>query len=175
LKGALILAIALASTAAPLQAAEWRVGTGIFMLSEGGFDAHLGGRPEESHWQFGVRALRYTIDWQYAGSSFSRTTTTMVGPTLNYFFRPQERGSWYLGASLLHWKQHVRSLTTGASGADETTAPFFGGGYTGRIMESGYFNLGLFLSSVKLGTQTSTADGEQTTGADLQLQLGLAF
>jgi hypothetical protein len=52
-------------------------------------------------------------------------------------------------------------------------APFFGGGYA-RRGGIGYWNFGLFLSPAKLTTQTADT-AEETTGADVQLQLGLAF
>jgi hypothetical protein len=159
--------------ATPLQAAEWRLAAGIFMFS--GVDAHLSVRPQGSGWQLGVRALRYTEEWETAaGTSLSKTTTTKVGPQLNYLFSPEARGSWYLGASVLRWTQQESSPRTGTSGRDETTAPFFGGGYSGRLGGRMFYNLGILLSPAKLSTQTADS-AEETTGADIQLQFGLAL
>jgi hypothetical protein len=54
------LAMAL-TIAAPLQAAEWRPGVGVF---------------EQSRWQLGLRALRYTGEWETsAGTSLSKAAT----------------------------------------------------------------------------------------------------
>ena len=61
-----------------------------------------------------------------------------------------------------------------AGGKDETTAPFFGGGYSGRLGSAFFYNLGLLLSPAKLSTQTADS-AEESTGADIQVQLGLAF
>lgn len=98
----------------------------------------------------------------------------MIGPTLNYLFTQHARGSWYVGASVLYWEQREESLRTGTSGKDSAVAPFFGGGYTGRLGKTGFYNMGLFVSPIELTTQT--ADTSQTgNGADVQLQLGFAF
>ena len=167
--------VAMALTiAAPLQAAEWRAGVGVFVLSEDGIDVHVSMRPEQSRWQFGLRALRYTEEWETsAGTSLSKTTTTKVGPQVNYLFSPEARASWYVGMSVMRWIQEEKSSRTTTRGRDQTTAPFFGGGYA-RRGDIGYWNFGLFLSPAKLTTQTADT-AEETTGADVQLQLGLAF
>jgi hypothetical protein len=38
----------------------------------------------------------------------------------------------------------------------------------------GYYNFGMFFSPAKLSTQTADS-AEETTGADVQLQVGFAF
>ena len=170
-----ILALALAAATPALNAAEWRVGTGVYLLSDDGIDLHLSVRPEESRWQFGVRALRYTDVWQTgAGTPVGKTTTMMVGPQLNYLFSPGSARSWYVGVSVMRWTQDETSARTGTRGRTETTAPFFGGGYSGRMGKLGYYNLGAFFSPAKLSTQTADT-AEESTGADMQLQLGFAF
>ena len=167
------MAVALA-IAAPVQAAEWRAAAGVFMLSEDGIDLHVSVRPEQSRWQLGVRALRYTEEWETShGTSISKTTTTKVGPQVNYLFSPEARASWYVGMSVMKWVQEEKSSRTTTRGKDQTTAPFFGGGYWKRG-GIGYWNFGLFFSPAKLSTQTADT-AEETTGADVQLQFGLAF
>jgi hypothetical protein len=65
-------------------------------------------------------------------------------------------------------------IAHGTSGEDSAVAPFFGAGYTGRLGRTGFYNMGLFVSPVELTTQT--ADSLTTgNGADVQLQLGIAF
>ena len=71
----------------------------------------------------------------------------------------------------MRWVQEEKSSRTTTRGRDQTTAP--GGGYA-RRGGIGYWNFGLFLSPAKLTTQTADT-AEETTGADVQLQLGLAF
>jgi hypothetical protein len=171
----ILIALAFSTATAVVHAAEWRIAAGIFMLSEDGIDVHVSVRPEQSRWQLGVRALRYTEEWETtSGTSVSKTTTTKAGPQINYLFSPHERGSWYLGVSVMKWIQEEKSSRTGTRGRDQTTAPFFGGGYSGRIAGFGYYNLGLFFSPASLSTQTADT-AEETTGADVQVQFGLAF
>ena len=174
-KRTVMLAVALAIAAPAVHAAEWRFGAGIFMLSAESVDLHLSVRPENSRWQFGVRALRYTDEWETGtGMSIGKTTTSKVGPQVNYLFSPESHASWYLGVSVMKWLQEEGSSRTGTKGRDETVAPFFGGGYSGRLGKAGYYNLGMFLSPAKLSTQTADT-AEESTGADVQVQLGLAF
>ena len=170
-----VFALALATATPGVHAAEWRVGAGVFMLSEDGLDVHLSVRPEHSRWQLGVRALRYTDVWETgAGTPIGKTTTTKVGPQVNYLFSPESARSWYVGVSLMKWTQDETSARTGTRGRQQTTAPFFGGGYSGRMAKVGYYNLGVFFSPAKLSTQTADT-AEETTGADMQLQLGFSF
>ena len=65
----------------------------------------------------------------------------------------------------------------GEVGTGSTTAPFFGGGYTGSIgRASFYYNAGLFISpGAKVNTSTSVSSEEDSGGFDVQLQLGVAF
>jgi len=170
-----LVALLLATAAPALHAAEWRLGAGVFMLSEDGIDVHVSVRPEESRWQFGVRALRYTDVWETCtGITVSKTTTTEVGPQLNYLFSPASARSWYVGLSVMNWTQDETSARTGTRSRQHTTAPFFGGGYSGRMGSFGYYNFGAFFSPAKLSTQTADT-AEETTGADMQLQVGFAF
>lgn len=170
----IVLAAALMLASPPILAGEARVAVGAFILG-GGIDLGLNYRFEGSHWQYGFRFVTWTDQWETAsGTELSETTNTKIGPTLNYLFAPAARGSWYLGASVLHWTQDEESSRTGTTDKASTVAPFFGGGYTGRIGARGYYNLGLFLSPAKLSTQTADT-AEETTGADIQLQLGIAF
>jgi hypothetical protein len=171
---AFVVAASLALAASTAQAGEARLAAGFFLLADDGIDFHASYRAEQSHWQWGLRFVRYTEEYGFDGTAVSRTTTTKVGPTVSYLFRPDERGSWYLGASLLDWRQKEKSQRTGTVDEDSGVAPFFGGGYTGRLGAHGFYNLGLFLSPAKRSTQTADS-AEEGTGADVQLQIGLAF
>lgn len=169
-----ILAAVLTLAVAPVHAGEARMAVGAFILG-GGIDLHLSYRAQNSRWQYGLRYVTWTDEWEtVGGTTVSETTTTKIGPTLNYLFTPDSRGSWYLGASVLHWTQDESSSRTGTSDKASTVAPFFGGGYTARLGSRGYYNFGLYFSPAKLSTQTSDT-AEETTGADVQLQIGFAF
>lgn len=169
----MISALVLLLAATPLRA-ELRAGIGAFTLA-GGLDVQLSYRPQQSHWTYGLRYARWTDEWETpSGTALSESTTTKVGPTINYLFRPESRGSWYVGMSVLHWTQTERSPRTGTSGTASKIAPFFGGGYTGLLGRSLYYHWGLFLSPAKLSTQTADS-AEETTGADAQLLLGFTF
>lgn len=168
---ALALAVALPATTAH---AELRLGIGVFTLSEGA-DLQLGYRFDSSHWLFGYRLLHYTEETELvSGTAISTSTTTKTGPFVAYLFRPEARGSWYAGTALMHWKQSLRSSRTGTRDEDSTVAPFFGGGYMGRWGGALYWNFGVYVSPVSLDTRTADVE-EETTGADVQLQLGFAF
>ena len=170
---AVLAALVLTLASASVHAGETRLAVGALTFGPG-LDLHLTWRAEESHWQLGLRAVRYSDEFQFYGESLTETTTTMAGPTLNYLFTPHSHASWYIGASLLYWEQREKSLRTGTSGEDSAVAPFFGAGYTGRLGRTGFYNMGLFVSPVELTTQT--ADSLTTgNGADVQLQLGFAF
>jgi hypothetical protein len=168
---AVLAALVLTLASASVHAGETRLAVGALTFAPG-LDLHLTWRAEESRWQLGLRAVRYSDEFQFYGESL--TTTTMAGPTLNFLFTPHSHASRYLGASLLYWEQREKSLRTGTSGEDSAVAPFFGAGYTGRLGRTGFYNMGLFVSPVELTTQT--ADSLTTgNGADVQLQLGIAF
>jgi hypothetical protein len=166
-------AFALTLATSPAQAGEVSAAIGIFTFSDG-LDLQVGYRPDESHWQFGYRFVRWTEEFEFGGTELTETTTTKTGPLVNYYFRPEAQGSWYLGAALLHWTQDEKSVRTGTRDKDSKLAPFFGGGYRGKLGGAVYYNLGLFLSPAKLTTRTADST-EETTGADVQVQLGVAF
>jgi hypothetical protein len=170
----LVIALLLTLAAPPLWAGEFRVGIGAMMFFEDGLDLHISYRPERSAWQYGLRYLRYTEEFDYGGVTLSETTYTLYGPTLSYLFSPESRHSWYLGASVYYWEQLEKSTRTGTRGKDSTTTVFFGGGRTGKIGEKGFYDLGILLTPKTLSTQT--ADGsEESSGVDIRLQLGFAF
>jgi len=174
-----LVALALALAAAPLRAGEFRVGVGVFTFAEDGADLLVSYRPEGSRFAWGYRYVRWTDTFEdpFTGNKLTKTTSTLDGPVLNYLFRPEARGTWYLGVSVLRWSKAERSLITGEVGTGSTTAPFFGGGYTGSIGRSSfYYNAGLFISpGAKVNTSTSVSSEEDSGGFDVQLQLGVAF
>jgi hypothetical protein len=170
-----ILLLILILPATLVHADEFRIGFGIFNLA-GGPDIQMSFRPAQSHWQLGFRLNRWVDKFEdpFTGRELTENTTTMTGPMVCYLFNIEARKTYYVGVSMLQWSITEKSLRTGESDTDSVTAPFFGGGYTGRLGKSGYFNLGAFLSSTELKTETSVS-GTETTGADLQLQLGIIF
>jgi hypothetical protein len=165
------LACALAAPAA--QAGEIGAAIGVFTFSDG-LDLQVNYRPERSPWQLGYRFVRSTEGFEFAGRNLTETTTTLTGPLVNYLFRPEGRGSWYVGVALLHWTQEEKSVRTGTRDKASTFAPFFGGGYRRRLSGSLYYNVGIYLSPAELATQTADST-EESTGADIQVQLGILF
>jgi len=170
----LILALA----ASPLQAGQFLMAMGALTLAEDGVDLQLGYRPDQSHWVYGYRYVRWTDTSRdpFFGRALTKSTTTMSGPSASYLFRPESRGSWYVGASILKVSRTERALLTGEEGRDSTTALFFGGGFMGSFGKSGFYNLGLLLSpGTKLVTRTSVSSEEETGLLDAQAQIGLSF
>jgi hypothetical protein len=159
--------------AARVAAGEVTATLGVFTLSDG-LDVQLGYRADHSRWQLGYRFVRWTEEFEFRETVLTQTTTMKTGPTLNYLFTPSSRASWYLGVALYRWTQEEQSARTGTIGKDSTTAPFFGGGYRGRFGGYGYFSVGLLLSPAKL-TTTTVDSSEESTGADAQVLIGVAF
>lgn len=172
-------ALVLGLAASPLRAGQFTIGVGVFTLVEDGADLQLSYRPEQSHFAWGYRYLRWTDTFEdpFTGRKLTKTTTTMAGPAATYLFSPEAPRSWYLGVSVLRWSKAERSLVTGEIGTGSTTAPFFGGGYSGSIGTSPFhYNLGLFVSpGAKVNTSTSVSSEEDSGAFDVQLQLGIAF
>lgn len=166
-------ALALALGASAARAGEVSASLGVFTLARG-LDLQLGYRADGSPWQLGYRFVRWTETFEFRGTELTDTTTTMTGPLVNYLFSPGAQRSWYVGAALYKWSQEEESLRTGTTGKDSRVAPFFGGGYRGVLGGRWYFNLGLYLSPSKLTTRTADSM-EEKTGADVQVQLGIAF
>jgi hypothetical protein len=161
--------------AATAHAEEFRIGLGIFNFA-GGPDFQVNYRPNNSHWQLGYRHNRWIESFEdpFSGMDLSENTTTMTGPIVCYLLNIESSKTYYLGASLLRWSSTEESLRTGESDTESVVAPFFGGGYTRRLGKSGYFNLGAFISGAELKTETNVS-GTETTGLDLQLQMGIVF
>ena len=167
----------LALAAAPADAGEFRVGVGPLLLAEDGADLHLEYRPDRSRWSFGYRYARWTdtFDDPFTGTSLTRSTTTLSGPTLSYHFDVTGSG-WYLGGSILKASRTERAQLTGEEDSDSVTALFFGGGYTGSIGRSGYYDVGLYVSpGTQLTTRTSVSSEEDSGLFDARLMIGLSF
>lgn len=165
--------VALALAVALPARAEVSAAIGVFTLTDG-LDVQLAYRAEHSPWQWGLRFVRWSEEYEFGGTSLTQTTTTKVGPLANYLFSPASRSSWYAGAALYRWTQEEQSVRTGTAGKESKTALFFGGGYQGRFARYGYYNLGILLSPAKITTRTADSS-EESTGADLQVQVGFAF
>lgn len=161
-----------------LSPANWYLGVGVFVFAENGLDFQIGIRPDQSHWLYGWRFVRWTDTSKdpFTGRELTKSTETKTGPLLWYLFDIEGGGSFYLGASLLRWSRTEKSLVTGESDTASTTGLFWGGGYLSRLSSAVYFNIGIFLSpGTRLSTKTSVSS-EDTSGAfDVQLQLGMAF
>jgi hypothetical protein len=162
----------------PVRAQEFRAGIGVYILAKDGLDLQVGYRPKQSHWQFGYRYVQWTDKFEdpFTDRRLTETTQSMTGPLVAYLFRPESRGTWYVGASVLQWSKRERSLITGEVDRASTTAPFVGGGYTRAPGKHFYFNLGLYLSpGTKLSTRTSVSSEEDSGAFDIQIQMGVAF
>jgi hypothetical protein len=160
----------------PPHPAEFRLGFGIFFVA--GVDLWAGFIPKNSRWQFGWRYVRWNDQFEdpYTGRGLTDTTETMQGLQVNYLFRPEKRGTWYLGASALRWSRTETSDVTGVSDSASVVAPFLGGGYTRRLGRHAYCNGGIFLSpGTTLETDTGVSSDEASGGFDIQIQLGVTF
>ena len=174
----MLAALILVLPVAPLHAAQFGAGVGIFTLAENGADIQINYHPEQGSWLFGYKFTRWTDTFHdpFTGRELTKTTNTMTGPIANYLFSPESPGTWYLGIEVLRWTRKEKWLFTGATSSDSTFAPFFGGGYMASPGESFYYNLGFFLSPFpKLSTNTGYSSEESSGGFDIQLQLGIAF
>jgi len=164
--------------AATLWAGEARLGLGVFAFAPRGQDVQVSFRPTGSAWTFGFRQVQWmdTFRDPFTGRALSETTETRTGPVVTYLFRPEARGSWYLGGAVYHWAKAEKSLVYGDTSRVSTTAPLVGGGYTHAIGSHFYWNAGIFLGPGKtLKTQTSTGSEEDSGVFDIQIQAGLRF
>ena len=161
---------------APANAVETRVALGVFILT-GGIDLQLNFRPEQSHWMFGLRHLTYEDEFEdpFTGRVLDKTDVTMTGPIVTYLINIDSGSTWYVGASMLSWSKKLREEGVGGQSDEASvTAPFFGGGYMGKLGDAGYYNVGMFLSSAELTLETEYTF-DQETGIDVQAQLGFVF
>jgi hypothetical protein len=161
-----------------LQAQEFRAALGLFTLGKNGVDLQADMHPKLSHWQVGLKYVHWmdTDKDPFTGRKLTETTQTKVGPFVNYLFRPISLGTWYLGGSVLRWSKEERSLITGEVGRASTTSPYVGGGFTGTMGRTFYYNLGLYLSpGAQLDTQTSVSSEQDSGSFDIQIQVGVRF
>ena len=164
--------------ASPAQAAEFRIGIGAFILAQNGADFQFSIRPDQSHWMYGYRFIRWTDTFEdpYTGRGLTESTETKTGPLVCYLFNIENDGTFYLGASLLQWSRTEKSTVTGESDSASTTALFWGGGYTARLGSLVYYNIGIFISpGTSLSTHTSVSSEDDSGAFDIQAQLGIFF
>jgi hypothetical protein len=156
--------------------AGFRIGLGVFVFA--GMDLWAGFIPRDSRWQVGYRYARWTDQFEdpYTGSELTETTETVQGPQVNYLFRPEKRGTWYLGMPLLRWSKTETARMNGVTDSESVVAPFVGGGYTRRLGRHGYWNGAMFLAPwAELKTDTGVSSEESSGGFDIQLQIGASF
>ncbi len=161
-----------------LQAQEFRAGVGLFTLGKDGLDLQADFRPKLSHWQAGIKYVHWmdTSRDPFTGRKLTETTQTKAGPFVNYLFRPDSWGTWYLGGSVLRWSKEEKSMYTGEVGKASTTSPYLGGGFTGTMGRHFFYNMGLTLSpGAKLNTQTSVSSEQDSGGFDFQILVGARF
>jgi len=137
------------------QAGEATVALGIYNFEVDGFDIGASYRTDQSHWQYAYRYVTYTYTGTGLFGGNYTETDTVSGPVINYLFLNESRHTPYIGVGLFNWKQNYSSRTD----------YYLGGGYMGKMVEHGYFNLGLYGFG-----DPGTSSGEWN--ADLQLQLG---
>lgn len=173
------LPVVLLSLSHAATADEFTLALGIFNLAENGADIRASFRPEQSHWQYGYRYVRWsdTFHDPFTGNAHSRTTNTMTGSVVNYLFKNESRHSAYAGVSVLKWSRTETPLLVAApSDTQSTTNLYFGGGYMGRIGKMWHYNAGMYLApSAEMNTQTAISSEEQSGSFDIQLQLGLVW
>jgi len=170
--------VTLSLGAPPIQAQEFRAGIGLFLLADQGRDVQIGFRPASSHWRFGYRHVQWQDHFNdpFTGRRLTETRETRTGPLVDYLFRPESPGSWYLGGAVFRWSKREESLITGEVSRATTSAPFIGGGYTRTLGRHAYFNLGLYLSpGTRLSTRTSVSSEDDSGAFDIQIQLGARF
>jgi hypothetical protein len=174
-KWKIIPLLALLLAASPARAGEFRLGLGAFVLA-GGADVSVSYRPDRSHWQFGYKYARWTdeFDDPFTGHLLTRDTTTMTGPVVCYLIDIDAEETWYLGFSWLRCSLAETASLTGEKDRDDAQALCLGGGYTGRLGKSFYYDLGLFFSGASLHTATSVSETENAV-MDLVLQLGMSL
>jgi len=171
--------IALSLGSPLLQAQEFRAGIGVFLLADQGMDFQIGfHHPALNHWRFGYRHVQWrdTFHDPYTGRALTKTTEGRTGPLVDYLFRPDSRGTWYLGGAVMRWSKREESLMTGEVSRAATTAPFIGGGYTRALGSHVYYNLGMYLSpGARLSTRTSVSSEDDSGAFDIQIQMGVRF
>lgn len=164
---------------APVYASDLQVGIGAFALARDGADVLLTYQPEGSHYRIGATYKRWSDIFHdpFTGRQHSQTTETKAGLLVDYLFNPETDGSFFVGGGLMDWKRtETPLLVTAPSGTNATIDPYLGGGYTGKLGEYGFYNLGMYLSpTAHLNTQTAISSEESSGGFDIQLQIGLIF
>jgi hypothetical protein len=83
---AVLAALVLTLASASVQAGETRLAVGALTFAPG-LDLHLTWRTEESHWQFGLRAMRYSDEFQFYGESLTEALTTWVCSSARWSLR----------------------------------------------------------------------------------------
>jgi len=172
------LLLLLSLGAVTLWSGDTRLGVGVFTFANQGMDLQASFRPTGSAWTFGFRHVQWmdTFHDPFTGRALSETTETRTGPVVTYLFRPEARGSWYLGGAVYRWAKAEKSLAYGDTSRVSTTAPLVGGGYTRAFGSHFFWNTGIFLGPGKtLKTQTSTGSEEDSGVFDIQVQAGLRF
>ncbi len=179
----LLFAVLLALAATSAMAGEYQIGLGIGFLGRDGVDLDLGYRPEQSHFQYGLRYLRgksSTTDPYSPGLVLADKTETWAGPQVVYLFDPEADGTYYVGASLLRYTQKIQDLPVAGrisnSNTVSSTDLYFGGGYIGHLGKSVYYNVGLFISpTFSMTNQTLYGSTEKKGNFDPHVQIGFAF
>ncbi len=161
-----------------LRAQEVRVGLGVFTFAKSGVDLQADLRPKLSHWQVGFKYVHWidTSRDPFTDRVLTETSQTRVGPFVNYLFRPDASGSWYLGGAVLRWSKAEQARFTGEVGRASITSPYLGGGFTGTMGRHFFYNVGLTLSpGARLTTQTSVSSETDSGGFDIQILTGFRF
>jgi hypothetical protein len=159
-----------------LHPADFRLGLGVFFVA--GTDLWAGFLPRNSRWQFGYRYVLWndTFEDPYTGRELTETTESLQGPQVNFLFRPEKRGTWYLGTSALQWSKSETAKANGVTDSASVTSLFLGGGYTHRLGKHVYWSGAMFLAPwADLSTDTGASSDESSGGFDVQIQIGGAF
>lgn len=160
-------------------AGNFQAGIGLFALAKNGADVALSYRQPESHYQFGMKYTHWTdvAHDPFTGRVLDETHQTLTGPIVNYLFHPEASSSGYIGVSILQWTHTIspRQIVT-PDHTVRTVDPYFGGGYSGQLGRTFYYNAGFYLSpTAKIDNQTPVSSETQGGNFDIQLQIGLTF
>lgn len=172
------IALACALAVLPARSGEFRAGAGVFFLARDGVDLLVSYRPDRSAWVFGYRHVQWTDVSRdpFTDRRLSDTRETRTGPLVQWLFRPEQRGSWYLAGSLYRWTKREHSEFGGDTNQAATTAPSLGGGYTHMVGRGLFWNAGMLLSpGARLHTRTSTGSEDDSGAFDILIQMGFRF
>lgn len=141
---------------------------------------HINYRPSQSNFQIGYKYEQWTVNLMDNATHVKTTEIahSRQGPVLIYLSDIEADSSLYFGVELLQWKGQERALAPGGTSEIASSRDiYFGGGQTGHVGESVYYNLGFFLgpTAENLTPAMKNSGGSSNGSFDLHLQFGMYF